>query len=79
MGGWYNEGRVTQKHELRKQGIIKKNVSDKLQFSRLENLKNIFCLETKSTSYNCQTNGPSNKFIFRATYGNSIVCNIFPA
>jgi hypothetical protein len=24
-------------------------------------------------------NGPSNKFIFRATYGNSIVCNIFPA
>jgi hypothetical protein len=24
------------------------------------------------------TNGPSNKFIFRATYGNSIVCNIFP-
>jgi hypothetical protein len=25
------------------------------------------------------SNGPSNKFIFRATYGNSIVCNIFPA
>jgi hypothetical protein len=24
-------------------------------------------------------NGPSNKFIFRATYGNLIVCNIFPA
>jgi hypothetical protein len=24
-------------------------------------------------------NGPSNKFIFRATNGNSIVCNIFPA
>jgi hypothetical protein len=24
-------------------------------------------------------NGPSNKFIFRTTYGNSIVCNIFPA
>jgi hypothetical protein len=24
-------------------------------------------------------NGPSNKFIFRATYGNSIVRNIFPA
>jgi hypothetical protein len=23
--------------------------------------------------------GPSNKFIFRATYGNSIVSNIFPA
>jgi hypothetical protein len=24
-------------------------------------------------------NEPSNKFIFRATYGNSNVCNIFPA
>jgi hypothetical protein len=24
-------------------------------------------------------NGPSNKFRFRATYGNLIVCNIFPA
>jgi hypothetical protein len=24
-------------------------------------------------------NGPSNKFIFRAINGNSIVCNIFPA
>jgi hypothetical protein len=23
-------------------------------------------------------NEPSNKFIFRSTYGNSIVCNIFP-
>jgi hypothetical protein len=26
-----------------------------------------------------EDNGPSNKFIFRATYGNSIVCNMFPA
>jgi hypothetical protein len=25
------------------------------------------------------TKGPSNKFIFRATYRNSIVCKIFPA
>jgi hypothetical protein len=25
------------------------------------------------------SNGTSNKFIFRATYANSIVCNIFPA
>jgi hypothetical protein len=32
---------------------------------------------TKTSSTN--NNGPSNKFIFRATYGNSIVCNIFPA
>jgi hypothetical protein len=26
-----------------------------------------------------EDNGPSNKFIFRATYGNSIVCNMFSA
>jgi hypothetical protein len=26
-----------------------------------------------------ENNGLSNKFIFRATYGDSIVCNIFPA
>jgi hypothetical protein len=25
---------------------------------------------------NNNNSGPSNKFIFRATYGNSIVCNI---
>jgi hypothetical protein len=38
---------------------------------------------TKSFKLLCidfsNTNGPSNKFIFRATYGNSIVYNIFPA
>jgi hypothetical protein len=34
-----------------------------------------------NTSFQTKTayNGPSNKFIFRAAYGNSIVCNIFPA
>jgi hypothetical protein len=26
-----------------------------------------------------EDNGPSNKFIFRTTYGNSIVCNMFSA
>jgi hypothetical protein len=29
--------------------------------------------------FRTEHNGPSNKFIFRATYGNLIVCNIFPA
>jgi hypothetical protein len=35
--------------------------------------------ESKKKSVCLNYNGPSNKFIFRATYGNSIVCNIFPA
>jgi hypothetical protein len=48
---------------------------DFIQFhSRKDNTE-----KKKSESSNFTCNGPSNKFIFRATYGNSIVCNIFPA
>jgi hypothetical protein len=41
--------------------------------------KLIWSLDTIFNAHRWDNNGSSNKFIFRASYGNSIVCNIFPA
>jgi hypothetical protein len=44
-----------------------------------QNHTNFHCYQQIQSFLITLYNGPSNKFIFRATHGNSIVCNIFPA